>query len=66
MAIVANKLQAFFSPFTIKPALGVAKDLSIHNKMYVFHGKVVLGVGLLVHIPDNLFNQATSSLSLLR
>ncbi len=60
MALVAKKLQAFFFPFTIKPALGVAEDLSIHNKMYAFHGKVVLGVGSLVHIPDNLFNQATS------
>lgn len=60
MALVAEKLQAFFFPFTIKPALGVAEDLSIHNKMYAFHGEVVLGVGSLVHIPDDLFNQATS------
>ena len=60
MALVAKKLQAFFFPFTIKPALGVAEDLSIHNKMYAFHGEVVLGVGSFVHIPNDLFNQATS------
>ena len=60
MALVSNKLQAFFFHFTIKPALGVFKDLSIHNKMYAFHGKAVLEVGLLVHIPDDLFNHAPS------
>ena len=43
VALVNGKLQPFFLPFTIKPALGMAEDLSFHNKVHAFYGELIQG-----------------------
>jgi hypothetical protein len=58
VALIDGKIHPFFFPFTIKPALGVAEDTTMHNKMHAFHGEVINGNGILVHVPDDCFNQA--------
>ena len=59
VALNGKMLQPFFLPFSIKPALGVTEDLSIHSNVHAFQEKVVLGVAALVHVPAECFNQAT-------
>ena len=56
IAFVNGKLHPFFLPFTIKPALGMAEDLSIHNKMHAFWGELIHGAATVVHLPDDFFN----------
>jgi hypothetical protein len=62
VALIGDKLQPLFLPFSIKPALGVIGDLSIHNKVHAFHGEVILGTATLVHVPDEYFNQQATLL----
>ena len=62
VALIGDKLQPFFLPFSIKPDLGVIEDLSIHNKVHTFHGEVILGTATLVHVPDEYFNQQATLL----
>ena len=59
VACINDKLHPFFLLFTIKPAVGMVEDLSVHNKMHAFHGEVIQGNATLVHLPDDYFNQAT-------
>jgi len=56
VALVNGKLQPFFLPFTIKPALGMAEDLSFHNKVHAFYGELIQGAATVVHLPDDVFN----------
>ena len=58
VAFVNGKLQPFFLPFTIKPALGMAEDASIHNKVHAFWGELIQGAATLVHLPDDVVNLA--------
>jgi len=56
VALVNGKLQPFFLPFTVKPALGMAEDLSFHYKVHAFYGELIQGAATVVHLPDDVFN----------
>ena len=59
VAFIDGKLQPFFLPFTIKPALGMAEDPTIHNKVHAFWGDLIQGASTVVHLPDDVFNLST-------
>ena len=48
VAFVDGKLLPFFLPFTIKPALGMLEDPTIHKKVHAFWGELIQGASTVV------------------